>query len=81
MSQKHSTICDNCGGETAEPKGQGWSRWNVHPWESVAPPLEDEPDPAAWLLRDLCPKCADKFRAWARGELKIVFRRPKGRER
>ena len=77
MSQKNTTICDNCGAETTDAKGDGWSRNNTHPWESGPVEPGSEPDPASWLIRDLCSTCSGKFRAWALGELKIVFHRPR----
>ena len=72
MSQKHTTVCDNCGAQTES--AAEWSKINVHPWESRPP--DDDPD-SPWLIRDLCPKCAAKVRAWLQGELAAVFRKPR----
>lgn len=81
MSTAHITRCDNCGEQTESPEAQGWSKINVHPWQKINTSVPDEDaGQDSWLIRDLCPACAEKARAWLRGELAAVFRKRRNHE-
>lgn len=76
MTTKTTTVCDNCGTESLDPKGEGWSKVNLHPREPGE--TEDQgQDGERWTVRDLCPACAENVRAWLRKELVVVFRKPR----
>jgi hypothetical protein len=77
MTTKTTTVCDNCGTESADPKGEGWQKINLHPWEPGEIPEQGEAS-ERWTVRDLCPRCAAKVRQWLQGELAAVFRLPRG---